>query len=165
MDVHPKVKNVHLATENSQSKVPFKSDIFPEDKKQVVMDQKHITTQGDQFTVAHARRPLPRPRHPMFSKLARHNGVVASRSPVASGSHVHLDVAASEMESDTEEAQLSIPFNLRGTVGIQDPRFDSDGDFYGRGKDLFAGPTADPGEYVAKTFRINVFSFLHCLQY
>jgi hypothetical protein len=109
----------------------------------------------------------------MFSKLARHNGVVASRSPmpyidlqpVASGSHVHLDVAASETESDTEEAQLSIPFNLRGTVGIQDPRFDSDGDFYGRGKDLFAGPTADPGEYVVKTFRINVPLFLHCLQY
>ncbi|KAG1729528.1 SNF2 family N-terminal domain-containing protein [Suillus paluster] len=49
------------------------------------------------------------------------------------------------MESDTdlEDEQLH---DLWGGVGTPDPRFDEDGDFYGRGKDTFVGLTANPGD-------------------
>ncbi|OAX39929.1 hypothetical protein K503DRAFT_865031 [Rhizopogon vinicolor AM-OR11-026] len=135
--VHPpppyhKVKNQNSATENSLSKVSSKKD-----RTQVVMDRKNIATQRDQFPVAHAWHP-PYPVPPM-----------------ASGSHVLLDVATGKMGSDTEydtsdamesDAELPIPLHLRGGIGTRDSRFDADGDFYGRGKDLFVGPTADSGD-------------------
>jgi hypothetical protein len=120
------------------------------------MDRKNIATQRDQFPIAHARHPPPPVR------------------PVASGSHVLLDVAAGEMQSDTEydtsdavesDAELPIPLHLRGSIGTHDSRFDADGDFYGRGKDSFVGPTADSGEYVTKTLTIYAFLILHFSQY
>jgi len=139
------------------------------------MDQKHMAIPRDQFPVPRAQHPLPS----VVLKVPRNTGYDASRShvthlnylPVASGSDARLNVAASEkfwsdeeddnaMESDMDE----IPLDLLG-VGTYDPRFDADGDFYGRGKDLFVGPTADPGEYVAKTFRLYASSFLHFSQY
>lgn len=145
------------------------------------MDQKHVLTQRNQFPVGRAQHLLPRVRPSMILKVPRNDGDNPSRShanhlnhqPVASGSHVRLGVAAEmdsdtasdsgdAMKSDTDEEHLLFPLDLRGGTGTHDPRFDSDGDFYGRGKDVFVGPTADSGEYVTKTFRINVFLFLPC---
>lgn len=131
-----------------------------------------MATRRDQFPVPRARHPLPVVRPSAVLKVPRNTGYDASRAhlnnlPIASGSDVRLNVAASEMgsdkEDDTSDAMESdmdeIPLDLLG-VGTYDPRFDADGDFYGRGKDLFVGPTADPGEYVAKTFRLYASSFL-----
>jgi hypothetical protein len=69
--------------------------------------------------------------------------------PIASGSRVRLDVAMG-LDTDSEE-DWELP-DFLGGAGTRDARFDEDGDFYGRGKDLFIGPTANPGEYVAKSF-------------
>ncbi|KAG1871505.1 SNF2 family N-terminal domain-containing protein [Suillus subluteus] len=66
-----------------------------------------------------------------------------NRQPIASGSRVRLNVA---MGSDTDsEEDWELP-DILGGAGTRDSRFDEDGDFYGRGKDLFIGPTANPGD-------------------
>ncbi|KAG1726392.1 P-loop containing nucleoside triphosphate hydrolase protein [Suillus lakei] len=66
-----------------------------------------------------------------------------NRQPIASGSRVRLDVA---MGSGTDsEDDWELP-DILGGAGTRDTRFDEDGDFYGRGKDLFVGPTANPGD-------------------
>lgn len=85
----------------------------------------------------------------MMFQVPRHNDTAARYShtalnrPVASGSRVRLDVA---MESDTDsEEDWELP-DILGGAGTCDARFDEDGDFYGRGKDLFIGPTANPGD-------------------
>jgi len=118
------------------------------------MDQKHIVTQCDPFPLARPRNPLLPPVKNSISKAPRHNNDDISRShlnhqPVASGSHVRLE--SDLMESDIDEEQWEILLDhWDDGVGIQDSPFDADGDFYGKGKDLFVGPTADIGEYVAK---------------
>ncbi|KAG2129317.1 SNF2 family N-terminal domain-containing protein [Suillus cothurnatus] len=66
-----------------------------------------------------------------------------SRQPIASGSRVRLDVATGSDTDSEEDWELRDIFN--GVV-TGDARFDEDGDFYGRGKDLFIGPTANPGD-------------------
>ena len=123
------------------------------------MDQKHIVTRCDPFPLPRARNPLLPPVKNSISKAPHHNNDNISSShlnhqPVASGSHVRSDAEFDNsdlMEPDTDEEQLEIPLDLWGDgVGIQDSPFDADGDFYGKGKDLFVGPTADIGEYVAK---------------
>jgi hypothetical protein len=88
----------------------------------------------------------------MVFQVPRHNDNAARYTtlnrPVASGSRARLDVA---IESDTDsEEDWELP-DILGDVGTCDARFDEDGDFYGRGKDLFIGPRANPGEYVVKS--------------
>jgi hypothetical protein len=78
-----------------------------------------------------------------------------SRQPIASGSRVRLDVATGSDTDSEEDWELRDIFN--GVV-TGDARFDEDGDFYGRGKDLFIGPTANPGEYVVRSLCMDVFS-------
>ncbi|KAG1772000.1 SNF2 family N-terminal domain-containing protein [Suillus placidus] len=87
----------------------------------------------------------------MDFQVPRHNGDDAgysyqtlNRQPIASGSRVRLDVAMGS-DTDSEEDDWELPNFLGGAV-TRDARFDEDGDFYGRGKDLFIGPTANPGD-------------------
>ncbi|KAG2140702.1 SNF2 family N-terminal domain-containing protein, partial [Suillus clintonianus] len=80
-----------------------------------------------------------------------HNGDEAGYSyaalnhhPIASGSRVRVDAATMGSYTDSED-----DWDLRDIfsgAGTRDTRFDEDGDFYGRGKDLFVGPTANPGD-------------------
>ncbi|KAG2151182.1 SNF2 family N-terminal domain-containing protein [Suillus bovinus] len=86
----------------------------------------------------------------MISLVPRHNGDNAgysyptfNRQPIASGSHVRLSVAMG-LDTDLED-DWELP-NIFSGAGTHDTRFDEDGDFYGRGKDSFIGPTANPGD-------------------
>lgn len=73
----------------------------------------------------------------------RYSYPTLDRQPIASGSHVRLAVA---MGSGTDwEEDWELP-DILGGAGNHDSRFDEDGDFYSRGKDLFIGPTANPGD-------------------
>lgn len=66
-----------------------------------------------------------------------------NHQPIASGSRVRLDVAMG-LDTDSEE-DWELP-DIFGGADTGDARFDEDGDFYGRGKDLFIGPIANPGD-------------------
>lgn len=97
-----------------------------------------------------------------FQPVVHHNPAVNvfSRPPqpqlqprVASGSNVKLEAPPVKMEIDPAPIDANLDFQ-RLTAGVpgfksydpNDRRFDADGDFFGRGKDTFAGPVAKADE-------------------
>ncbi|KAJ3559162.1 hypothetical protein NM688_g505 [Phlebia brevispora] len=79
-----------------------------------------------------------------------HVNIIPHSNAVASGSNVKLEAPALKTEIDLNPND-NVEFNFQKlTAGVpgftnynpDDERFDNDGDFYGRGKDHFAGPVA-----------------------
>ncbi|KIK91296.1 hypothetical protein PAXRUDRAFT_830977 [Paxillus rubicundulus Ve08.2h10] len=67
--------------------------------------------------------------------------------PIASGSNVRIeDPAHHQMYSDEPDDASDDYVPMDGLAVCHDDRFDSDGDFYGRGKDRFIGPVANPDD-------------------
>ncbi len=68
---------------------------------------------------------------------------------VASGSNVKLEAASADLQPYDEDLDYH---NLNADEPVylaytpDDERFDADGDFFGRGKDHFAGPIAKADE-------------------
>ncbi|EKM56552.1 uncharacterized protein PHACADRAFT_207772 [Phanerochaete carnosa HHB-10118-sp] len=72
-----------------------------------------------------------------------------SHPAIASGSNVKVEVQTHAVKPELNDPDLAFDFQKinAGIPGMRAPvsddeRFDDDGDFYGRGKDMFAGPIA-----------------------
>ncbi|KIJ63774.1 hypothetical protein HYDPIDRAFT_155277 [Hydnomerulius pinastri MD-312] len=67
--------------------------------------------------------------------------------PVASGSNVRME-QTNYRRGYSDESDADMDGHMDGLVNPawSDERFDSDGDFYGRGKDRFVGPVANPDD-------------------
>ncbi|KAG1775699.1 hypothetical protein EV702DRAFT_1234778 [Suillus placidus] len=86
------------------------------------------------------------------SKLTKDRNIAQGPSAMVFQVPLHTDNAARypyttlNRPSDTDsEEDWELP-DILGDVGTCDAHFDKDGNFYGRGKDLFIGPRANPGD-------------------
>ncbi|KAF8838463.1 hypothetical protein BDN67DRAFT_971507 [Paxillus ammoniavirescens] len=64
--------------------------------------------------------------------------------PIASGSNVRIEHHQTYTDEADDASDDDLPMD--GPAVWRDDRFDSDGDFYGRGKDRFNGPVANPDD-------------------
>lgn len=105
--------------------------------------------------VQHVAPPNQAFHNPRFAQpnVPVHNVPVVQRNTVASGSNVKVETQAEAVRSEMNGLKPAFDFQ-RITAGIpgmpaplsDDERFDDDGDFFGRGKDMFAGPIAKVDE-------------------
>ncbi|KIK40408.1 hypothetical protein CY34DRAFT_807271 [Suillus luteus UH-Slu-Lm8-n1] len=147
----PKALLAHLADQKAVLPVVHQPSLhrsFDETSSRITNIQNILSSLSKPSKLTKDRTVAQGPSAMVF-QVPRHNDNAARypyttlNRPVASGSRARLDVA---IESDTDsEEDWELP-DILGGAGTRDAHFDEDGDFYGRGKDLFIGPRANPGD-------------------
>lgn len=108
----------------------------------------------------------PEPSKDYFLPPASYNPV--AQTPIASGSNVRLppSFGAGAMDTDSEGPLPEVMARINGIIPALpqisgEDHFDENGDFHGRGRDLFVGPQAKADEFVFFSFVWSRFSQLY----